>query len=145
MHKQIDTLAAEYPAQTNYLYMTYHGQYRLDLEPADPGRSILVLAQGAYKIGSSVEFDWCCVNAIQAFRQMGYCTILINNNPETVSTDYDECDRLYFDELTLERVLDICDFEKPMGVVSMGGQIPNNLALKLAAELESSSGTSTVP
>ena len=133
--KQIDTLAAEYPAQTNYLYMTYHGQ-QSDLKPADPGRSILVLGSGAYKIGSSVEFDWCCVNAIQAFRQMGYCTILVNNNPETVSTDYDECDRLYFDELTLERVLDICDFEKPMGVVvSMGGQIPNNLALKLA-ELE---------
>lgn len=130
--KQIDTLAAEYPAQTNYLYMTYHGQHS-DLEPADPGKSILVLGSGAYKIGSSVEFDWCCVNAIQAFRQMGYCTILLNNNPETVSTDYDECDRLYFDELTLERVLDICDFEKPIGVVvSMGGQIPNNLALKLA-------------
>lgn len=130
--KQIDTLAAEYPAQTNYLYCSYHASED-DLKPADPGQSVLILGSGAYKIGSSVEFDWCCVNTIQAFRKKGFTTILINNNPETVSTDYDECDRLYFDEITLERVLDVIDFEKPLGVVvSMGGQIPNNLALKLA-------------
>jgi carbamoyl-phosphate synthase large subunit len=130
--KQIDTLAAEYPAQTNYLYSSYHGSFD-DLKPAAEGKSILVLGSGAYKIGSSVEFDWCCVTAIKAFRELGIPAILINNNPETVSTDYDECDRLYFEELSLERVLDICDFEKPLGVVlSMGGQIPNNLALKLA-------------
>jgi len=132
--KQIDTLGAEYPAQTNYLYTSYHGKFH-DLEPAAEGKSILVLGSGAYKIGSSVEFDWCCVTAIKTFRELGIPTILINNNPETVSTDFDECDRLYFEELTLERVLDICEFEKPLGVVlSMGGQIPNNLALLLAEQ-----------
>lgn len=130
--KQIDTLAAEYPAQTNYLYCSYHASEH-DIQPANPKQSILILGSGAYKIGSSVEFDWCCVNTIQAFRNLGYTTILINNNPETVSTDYDECDRLYFDEITLERVLDVIQFEEPLGVVvSMGGQTPNNLALKLA-------------
>lgn len=132
--KQIDTLAAEYPAQTNYLYVTYHGtedDITQESEKADKG-TVIVIGGGPYRIGSSVEFDWCCVNSVMALRKMGYRTILINYNPETVSTDYDICDKLYFDELGLERVLDICDKESPLGIiVSMGGQIPNNLALPL--------------
>ncbi len=127
--KQIDTLGAEYPAETNYLYLTYHGQEH-DVTPSD--KPVIVLGSGAYCIGSSVEFDWCCVNAIKTAKELKKTTIVINYNPETVSTDYDECDKLYFDELSLERVLDIYEFEDPEGViVSMGGQIPNNLAIKL--------------
>lgn len=132
--KQIDTLAAEYPAQTNYLYLTYNGlKHDIDYRSKKnrPGNKIIILGSGSYSIGSSVEFDWCCVNAVQAFKKKGYQTIMVNYNPETVSTDYDICDRLYFDELSLERVLDIYDLEKPDGVVfSMGGQIPNSIALK---------------
>jgi carbamoyl-phosphate synthase large subunit len=129
--KQIDTLAAEYPAQTNYLYVTYNGATHDVAFPKD-GRDVAVLGSGAYRIGSSVEFDWCSVNASNTIRKRGYRSIMINFNPETVSTDYDECDRLYFDELTLERVLDIVDLEQPLGVVvSVGGQIPNNLAMRL--------------
>jgi carbamoyl-phosphate synthase large subunit len=129
--KQIDTLAAEYPAVTNYLYLTYHGSEH-DVEPERDKKSIIVLGSGAYRIGSSVEFDWCSVNALQAIRENGLRAVMINFNPETVSTDYDSCERLYFDELTYERVLDIVDFENPRGVVvSMGGQIPNNLAFRL--------------
>lgn len=129
--KQIDTLAAEFPAQTNYLYLTYNGEYN-DIETERDQKSIIVLGSGAYRIGSSVEFDWCSVNALQTIRNSGWRGVMINYNPETVSTDYDMCDRLYFDELTFERVLDIYEFEDPNGViVSMGGQIPNNLALKL--------------
>ncbi|MDR3276303.1 MAG: carbamoyl-phosphate synthase (glutamine-hydrolyzing) large subunit [Treponema sp.] len=133
--KQIDTLAAEYPARTNYLYMTYSGAGaqsggRDDTAPA--GRGVMVLGSGAYRIGSSVEFDWCCVNAAQTVRKLGRYSIMLNCNPETVSTDYDICDRLYFEELSLERVLDIYERERPDGVVlSMGGQIPNNLATQL--------------
>jgi len=128
--KQIDTLAAEYPAKTNYLYLTYNG-CRDDI-PFEDEKPVVVLGGGPYRIGSSVEFDWCCVNTIQALSRMDYRTIMINCNPETVSTDYDICDRLYFEELTFERVLDICEKERPEGViVSMGGQIPNNLALPL--------------
>ncbi|MBP5296336.1 MAG: carbamoyl-phosphate synthase (glutamine-hydrolyzing) large subunit [Bacteriovoracaceae bacterium] len=127
--KQIDTLAGEFPAQTNYLYLTYHGTEN-DISPGQD--AIIILGSGAYRIGSSVEFDWCCVNAVATAKKLGVHTIMINYNPETVSTDYDVCDRLYFDELTLERILDIYDFEKPRGViVSMGGQIPNNLAMRL--------------
>jgi carbamoyl-phosphate synthase large subunit len=127
--KQIDTLAAEYPAKTNYLYMTYNGSDD-DVTPA--GRGVLVLGSGAYRIGSSVEFDWCCVNAVNTVRSLGRYSIMVNCNPETVSTDYDVCDRLYFEELTLERILDIYEREQPGGIVlSMGGQIPNNLATKL--------------
>ncbi len=129
--KQIDTLAAEYPAQTNYLYVTYSGVAH-DIEFENDNRSIIVLGSGAYRIGSSVEFDWCGVQALSTIRKEGYRSIMINYNPETVSTDYDMCDRLYFDELTFERVMDIIDLEVPKGVVvSTGGQIPNNLALKL--------------
>jgi carbamoyl-phosphate synthase large subunit len=129
--KQIDTLAAEYPAQTNYLYLTYSGVAH-DIEFAQGDRSVIVLGSGAYRIGSSVEFDWCSVNALQTIRNNGYRGIMINYNPETVSTDYDMCDRLYFDELSYERVMDIIDLEKPFGtVISMGGQIPNNLAVRL--------------
>ena len=129
--KQIDTLAGEYPALTNYLYLTYNGTEN-DVEFKHDGQSVIVLGSGAYRIGSSVEFDWCSVNAVNTIRKEGYRSIMINYNPETVSTDYDNCDRLYFDELTLERVLDICDLEEPKGtVLSMGGQIPNNLAMKL--------------
>jgi carbamoyl-phosphate synthase large subunit len=129
--KQIDTLAAEYPARTNYLYLTYHGQED-DLNFNHSKKKIMVLGSGPYSIGSSVEFDWCCVNTSLALRQLGYQTIMVNYNPETVSTDYDMCDRLYFDELSLERVVDIYQKEKPAGIiVSMGGQVPNNLALKL--------------
>jgi len=128
--KQIDTLAAEYPAMTNYLYLTYNG------EEDDIGfggkKKVMVLGGGAYRIGSSVEFDWCCVNSVITLRNLGYETIMINYNPETVSTDYDECDRLYFDELSIETVMEIYDKEKPEGIIiSMGGQIPNNLAVKL--------------
>ena len=129
--KQIDTMAGEYPALTNYLYITYNGTEN-DVEFPHDGQSVIVLGSGAYRIGSSVEFDWCSVNAVTTIRKEGFRSIMINYNPETVSTDYDTCDRLYFDELTLERVLDICDLEQPKGVVlSMGGQIPNNLATKL--------------
>ena len=132
--KQIDTLAAEYPAQTNYLYLTYAGVAH-DIEFQKDGRSIVVLGSGAYRIGSSVEFDWCGVQALHTIRKEGYRSIMINYNPETVSTDYDMCDRLYFDELTFERVMDVLDLEEPRGVVvSTGGQIPNNLALKLDAQ-----------
>lgn len=130
--KQIDTLAAEFPAQTNYLYLTYNGTAN-DINFENDGKSIIVLGSGAYRIGSSVEFDWCSVNCINTIRANGYRGILINYNPETVSTDYDMCDRLYFDELTFERVMDIVDYESPKGVVvSVGGQIPNNLALRLS-------------
>jgi carbamoyl-phosphate synthase large subunit len=140
--KQIDTLAAEYPAQTNYLYLTYSGVAH-DVEfPADD-ESVIVLGSGAYRIGSSVEFDWCSVNALQTIRNNGYRGIMINYNPETVSTDYDMCDRLYFDELSYERVMDIIDLEKPHGtVISMGGQIPNNLAIRLAESNVNLLGTS---
>ena len=129
--KQIDTLAAEFPAQTNYLYLTYNGTVS-DVDYKGDHKSIIVLGSGAYRIGSSVEFDWCSVNALQTIRKSGRRGVMINYNPETVSTDYDMCDRLYFDELTYERVLDIYDLEQPHGViVSVGGQIPNNLAVRL--------------
>ena len=129
--KQIDTLAAEYPAQTNYLYLTYSAVAH-DLRYENDKRSVVVLGSGAYRIGSSVEFDWCGVQALNTIRKEGYRSVMINYNPETVSTDYDMCDRLYFDELTFERVLDILDLEAPFGVVvSTGGQIPNNLAMRL--------------
>ena len=129
--KQIDTLAAEYPAMTNYLYVTYNGTAH-DVDFPRDGKDVVVLGSGAYRIGSSVEFHGCSVNASQTIRRQGFRSIMINYNPETVSTDYDECDRLYFDELTLERVLDITDLEQPAGVVvSVGGQIPNNLAMRL--------------
>ena len=128
--KQIDTLAAEYPAQTNYLYLTYHGNE--DDIPLGESNQIVVLGGGAYRIGSSVEFDWCCVNAVMALNKIDKKTIMINCNPETVSTDYDICDKLYFEQLTFERVLDIYDKENPEGIIiSMGGQVPNNLAMKL--------------
>ncbi len=128
--KQIDTLAAEYPAKTNYLYLTYNAEeHDINFKRE---KSVIVLGSGAYRIGSSVEFDWCCVNAVFTLSKKGYKTIMINYNPETVSTDYDICDRLYFDELSFERVLDINDLEKPKGlIISTGGQIPNNLAVKL--------------
>ncbi|MDL2222595.1 carbamoyl-phosphate synthase (glutamine-hydrolyzing) large subunit [Bacteroidales bacterium OttesenSCG-928-M11] len=129
--KQIDTLAAEYPAQTNYLYLTYDG-IENDVQYLGDNRSVVVLGSGAYRIGSSVEFDWCSVNALETIRNRGWRGVMINYNPETVSTDYDMCDRLYFDELTYERVMDIIELENPHGVVlSTGGQIPNNLALSL--------------
>ena len=129
--KQIDTLAAEFPAATNYLYLTYNGSYN-DIKYEHDRKSVVVLGSGAYRIGSSVEFDWCSVNALQTIRNEGYRGVMINYNPETVSTDYDMCDRLYFDELTYERVMDIYELEQPHGViVSVGGQIPNNLALRL--------------
>ena len=131
--KQIDTLAAEFPAQTSYLYLTYQGQTD-DVAPEEPGSSVVVLGSGAYRIGSSVEFDWCAVNTVRTLRENGRRAIMINYNPETVSTDYDTCDRLYFDELSLETVWEICRREQPEGVVvSVGGQIPNNLALPLSA------------
>ncbi len=140
--KRIDTLAGEYPAATNYLYVTYNGTAH-DVEFARDGRSVAVLGSGAYRIGSSVEFDWCSVNAANTIRESGLRSIMINYNPETVSTDYDMSDRLYFDELTLERVLDIADLEAPRGVVvSMGGQIPNNLAMRLEANNVPLLGTS---
>ncbi|MBO7523689.1 MAG: carbamoyl-phosphate synthase (glutamine-hydrolyzing) large subunit, partial [Bacteroidales bacterium] len=129
--KQIDTLAAEYPAQTNYLYVTYSGEDN-DITPEHDHKSVIVLGSGAYRIGSSVEFDWCGVQALNTIRKEGWRSIMINYNPETVSTDYDMCDRLYFDELTFERVMDIIEIESPYGViVSTGGQIPNNLAVAL--------------
>jgi carbamoyl-phosphate synthase large subunit len=129
--KQIDTLAAEYPAQTNYLYLTYNASEH-DVDFAHDNKSVIVLGSGAYRIGSSVEFDWCGVSALNTIKQQGYRSVMINFNPETVSTDYDVCDRLFFDELSLERVLDIVELEAPKGVIiSTGGQIPNNLAIRL--------------
>ncbi|WP_337625416.1 carbamoyl-phosphate synthase (glutamine-hydrolyzing) large subunit [Phocaeicola sp.] len=140
--KQIDTLAAEYPAQTNYLYLTYNGVAN-DVHYWGDHKSIVVLGSGAYRIGSSVEFDWCGVQALNTIREEGYRSVMINYNPETVSTDYDMCDRLYFDELTFERVMDILDLENPHGViVSTGGQIPNNLAMRLDAQKVNILGTS---
>ena len=140
--KQIDTLAAEYPAQTNYLYLTYSGVAN-DVKYLGDHKSIVVLGSGAYRIGSSVEFDWCGVQALNTIRKEGYRSVMINYNPETVSTDYDMCDRLYFDELTFERVMDILDLENPHGViVSTGGQIPNNLAMRLDAQQVNILGTS---
>lgn len=140
--KQIDTLAAEYPAQTNYLYLTYNGTEN-DIQYVGDKRSIVVLGSGAYRIGSSVEFDWCGVQALNTIRKEGWRSVMINYNPETVSTDYDMCDRLYFDELTFERVLDILELEDPHGViVSTGGQIPNNLAMRLDAQHINILGTS---
>ena len=127
--KQIDTLAAEYPAKTNYLYLTYHGEEDdLDFKEKE---QVIVLGGGPYRVGSSVEFDWCCVNSVRTLKKLNYNTIMINYNPETVSTDYDICDKLYFDELTFEKISDVYEKESPLGVIiSMGGQIPNNLALK---------------
>ena len=140
--KQIDTLAAEYPAQTNYLYLTYSGREH-DIDFKTDQRSVIVLGSGAYRIGSSVEFDWCSVNALKTVNDEGYRSIMINYNPETVSTDYDVCDRLYFDELSFERVMDIYDLEMPKGViVSVGGQIPNNLAIRLHEQHVNILGTS---
>ncbi len=142
--KQIDTLAGEYPAQTNYLYLTYNGNEH-DIDFLKDDRSVIVLGSGAYRIGSSVEFDWCSVNAVNTIKKENYRSIMINYNPETVSTDYDTCDRLYFDELTFERVMDIVDLENPHGVVvSMGGQIPNNLAMKLYGQNVPVLGTSPI-
>lgn len=142
--KQIDTLAGEYPAMTNYLYITYNGTEN-DIEFTHDNRSVIVLGSGAYRIGSSVEFDWCSVNAVKTIQQQKFRAVMINYNPETVSTDYDTCDRLYFDELTLERVLDIIELEQPHGViVSVGGQIPNNLAMKLHRQNVKILGTSPV-
>jgi len=139
--KQIDTLAAEYPAKTNYLYLTYNGS-RDDIK-FDYKNSVAVLGSGAYRIGSSVEFDWCCVNAVLTLKNLDYKTIMINYNPETVSTDYDVCDRLYFEEMSFERVLDIYEKENPRGVIiSMGGQIPNNLAMRLHRQKVNVLGTS---
>ncbi len=141
--KQIDTLAAEYPADVNYLYFTYNGNED-DIGPGE-NKQVIVLGSGPYRIGSSVEFDWCCVNAVTTLKKLKYRSIMVNCNPETVSTDYDICDKLYFEELSLERVLDICDKENPHGViVSMGGQTPNNLALKLHREGVKILGTSPV-
>jgi carbamoyl-phosphate synthase large subunit len=141
--KQIDTLAAEYPAKTNYLYMTYNGS-RDDIKSNDEN-SVVVLGSGAYRIGSSVEFDWCCVNAVLTLKKLKYKTIMINYNPETVSTDYDVCDKLYFEEMSFERVLDIYEKESPLGiVVSMGGQIPNNLAMRLFRQKAKILGTSSL-
>lgn len=140
--KQIDTLAAEYPAQTNYLYITYNGTTN-DVDFLHDHKSIVVLGSGAYRIGSSVEFDWCSVNALLTVKKEGWRSVMINYNPETVSTDYDMCDRLYFDELTFERVMDILDLEQPHGtILSVGGQIPNNLAIRLDAEGVNILGTS---
>jgi carbamoyl-phosphate synthase large subunit len=140
--KQIDTLAAEFPAQTNYLYLTYSGTEH-DIDFQKDKKSIVVLGSGAYRIGSSVEFDWCGVQALNTIRKVGYRSIMINYNPETVSTDYDMCDRLYFDELSFERVMDIVELESPYGViVSTGGQIPNNLAMRLADQQVPILGTS---
>ncbi|HLN55196.1 MAG TPA: carbamoyl-phosphate synthase (glutamine-hydrolyzing) large subunit [Bacteroidales bacterium] len=142
--KQIDTLAAEYPAKTNYLYLTYSGSEH-DIRCENDKKSVIVLGSGAYRIGSSVEFDWCSVNAIETIRKEGFRSVMINYNPETVSTDYDTCDRLYFDELTFERVLDIIEFENPLGViVSVGGQIPNNLAMRLFRQNIPVLGTSPI-
>ena len=140
--KQIDTLAAEFPAKTNYLYLTYNGTAN-DIRFTNDKKSIIVLGSGAYRIGSSVEFDWCSVTCLKTIREQGYRGVMINYNPETVSTDYDMCDRLYFDELTYERVMDIYELENPHGaIVSVGGQIPNNLALRLSANKVNILGTS---
>lgn len=142
--KQIDTLAAEYPAQTNYLYMTYNGTTH-DIAYESDGKSVVVVGSGAYRIGSSVEFDWCSVNALLTVKREGWRSVMINYNPETVSTDYDMCDRLYFDELTFERVMDIIDLETPHGtILSTGGQIPNNLAMKLDAQKVKILGTQAI-
>ncbi|MGC9342715.1 MAG: carbamoyl-phosphate synthase large subunit, partial [Bacteroidales bacterium] len=142
--KRIDTLAAEYPAQTNYLYITYSGTEN-DMKYLGDHKSVIVLGSGAYRIGSSVEFDWCSVNALNTVNEEGYRSVMINYNPETVSTDYDVCDRLYFDELSFERVMDIIELENPKGVViSMGGQIPNNLAMRLHNQNVNILGTSPV-
>lgn len=142
--KQIDTLAAEYPAQTNYLYMTYNGTTH-DIAYENDGKSVVVVGSGAYRIGSSVEFDWCSVNALLTVKREGWRSAMINYNPETVSTDYDMCDRLYFDELTFERVMDIIDLETPHGtILSTGGQIPNNLAMKLDAQKVKILGTQAI-
>jgi carbamoyl-phosphate synthase large subunit len=142
--KQIDTLAGEYPAQTNYLYLTYHGCEH-DVQFMNDDQSVIVLGSGAYRIGSSVEFDWCSVNAINTIRKDGLRAVMINYNPETVSTDYDSCDRLFFDELTFERVMDIVELEKPRGVIlSVGGQIPNNLAMRLHQQQVPIMGTSAL-
>jgi carbamoyl-phosphate synthase large subunit len=142
--KQIDTLAAEYPALTNYLYLTYSGSEH-DVEFNKDQRSVIVLGSGAYRIGSSVEFDWCSVNALYTIKNHDYKSVMINYNPETVSTDYDTCDRLYFDELSFERVMDIIELEDPLGVIiSMGGQIPNNLAIRLHEQKVRILGTSPV-
>jgi carbamoyl-phosphate synthase large subunit len=142
--KQIDTLAAEYPAQTNYLYVTYSGNEH-DIDFYNDQKSVIVLGSGAYRIGSSVEFDWCSVNAVLTAHKHNYRSIMINYNPETVSTDYDMCDRLYFDELSFERVMDIIDLETPKGVIlSMGGQIPNNLAIRLHNQNVPILGTSPI-
>ena len=142
--KRIDTVASEHPDLTNYLYLTYDGSDH-DIPYYKNDRSVVVLGSGAYRIGSSVEFDWCSVNAIQTARKLGYKSIMINYNPETVSTDYDMCDRLYFDELSFERVLDVIDLESPNGVVvSVGGQIPNNLAMKLHRQQVPILGTSPI-
>ncbi len=141
--KQIDTLAAEYPAKTNYLYLTYNGTE--DDISFDGNKKVVVLGSGAYRIGSSVEFDWCAVNTILTLKDLGYSTIMINYNPETVSTDYDICDKLYFDELTYERIMDICDKESPYGViVSVGGQIPNNLSSRFLTSNINVIGTSPI-
>ena len=140
--KQIDTLAGEYPAMTNYLYVTYNGSEN-DVKYEHDGCSVIVLGSGAYRIGSSVEFDWCGVSALNTIRKVGYRSVMINYNPETVSTDYDTCDRLYFDELSFERVMDIIELEEPKGVVvSTGGQIPNNLAMRLYGQHVNILGTS---
>ncbi|MGV8827703.1 MAG: carbamoyl-phosphate synthase (glutamine-hydrolyzing) large subunit [Breznakibacter sp.] len=142
--KQIDTMAGEFPAKINYLYLTYSGSTN-DIDYENDGKSVVVLGSGAYRIGSSVEFDWCSVNAIETIKKQGMRSVMINYNPETVSTDYDVCDRLYFDELSLERVLDIMELEKPKGViVSVGGQIPNNLAMKLHRQNIPILGTSPI-
>jgi carbamoyl-phosphate synthase large subunit len=142
--KQIDTMAAEYPAATNYLYLTYNGSVN-DIDYENDKRSVIVLGSGAYRIGSSVEFDWCAVNALTTAGKMGFRKVMINYNPETVSTDYDICDRLYFDELTFERVMDIIELENPYGtIVSVGGQIPNNLAMRLANQNVTILGTSAI-
>ena len=142
--QQIDTLAAEYPAQTNYLYMTYNGTTH-DIAYENDGKSVVVVGSGAYRIGSSVEFDWCSVNALLTVKREGWRSVMINYNPETVSTDYDMCDRLYFDELTFERVMDIIDLETPHGtILSTGGQIPNNLAMKLDAQKVKILGTQAI-
>ena len=142
--KRIETVASEHPELTNYLYMTYAVE-GYDVNYYKNEKSVIVLGSGAYRIGSSVEFDWCSVNAIQTARKLGYKSIMINYNPETVSTDYDMCDRLYFDELSFERVLDVIDLEQPRGViVSVGGQIPNNLAMKLYRQSVPILGTSPV-
>lgn len=142
--KQIDTLASEYPSKTNYLYLTYNGEHH-DVSYSEKNKSIVILGSGVYRIGSSVEFDWCCVSVLDFLKKEGYRSVIINYNPETVSTDFDVCDRLYFEELSLERVLDIIELENPEGtVISMGGQIPNNLSLNLYKKKVKILGTSPI-